>query len=268
MTHPRAPFAALALLLAAPALAQTYQPSVGLALWQAGYRATVAAGDLYFHNGERANGTLNPSSALICTGPCAGGRYGWDRHVKGYLVGPEGTSRDQAQAALDSGCLSIPGIPAGYVLTELDYLDLMYVRYGSTSWYAARVGACRPRVPVDPVATPTPRPTPSPTASPPPPPVATPTPCPVVTCPTYQPATVPAAVVTRLHATLAALDRLAALNNPLIKWGEGRRALVRDSRAAIAEVEALLGTFVSGLYRPVDGSTGVAVTTTVEGEQR
>jgi hypothetical protein len=261
--------ALLALLAtAAPALAQPYQPSVGLALYAAGYRATVAKGDLYFSTRELATGTLNPSSALICTGPCAGGRYGWDRATKGYMVGPEGTSRDQAQAALDSGCLVVPGIPAGYVLTDLDYYDLMYVRHGSTSWYAARVSPCAPR----PVPTATPRPTPSPTPRP-PDPVATPSPpCPTCepcpACRTYEAATVPAGVVTRLHATLAALDRLAALSNPLIKWGEGRRALVRDSRAAIAEVEALLNGWVSGLYRPVDDSTGVAPVTTVEGEQR
>ena len=267
MTRPARPLLlALAILAALIGAAVAQAPvSVGLAMWQAGYRATIAKGDAWFATRELAHGTLNPSSALLCVRPCEGGRWGFDRPTKGYMVGPEGTSREQVQAALDSGCLVLPGIPTGYQVTQLDYLDLMYLRHGSTSWYAARVQPCTRAANPQPTATPTPRPSPTPVATPvaTPPPVVTPTlpPCtamnagevfsrryyctgsswlelgdgscpscppppPCEACPVYERATLPPEVV-------EGLAMLSNLRGPVTLWKAGRRATVERMKRAL-----------------------------------
>lgn len=218
---------ALTVAIAIAALAQPSSPpmTVGLALYNytGGNQRTIAKGDLYFANRELAFGILNPASALLCTKPCAGGRWGWDKNTKGYMVGPEGTSRSQAQAALDSGCLIIPGIPQGYVLTDIDYLDLMYARWGNTSWYEARVQPCasppQPTPTPGPTPTPTPRPTPTPGPSPTPPPTPTPTPALCCYCTDYDNATVPDDVA-------RTIEILGNKKGPMTSWGAAIKARV------------------------------------------
>jgi hypothetical protein len=237
---------ASAVLLAQPQPQPIADPpmTVGLALYNYtnGNQRTIAKGDLYFANGELAHGILNPASALLCQTPCAGGRWGWDRRTKGPMVGPEGTHRAIAQAALDSGCLSIPGLPANYQLTQLDYEDLMYARWGNTSWYDARVIPC-----TRPTPTPTPRPTPSPTPSP----LPTPTPPELCCmCPDYERAGVP-------EYEARTLEILGNKKGPITSWQTAIQDRVDRLIAWAAGVDETY-------YVPTDYSSGRDLTTCVE----
>ena len=272
MTRPTRHTLATIAILAALIGAAVAQPpvSVGLAMWQAGYRATIAKGDGWFATREVAHGTINPSSALLCVRPCEGGRWGFDRNTKGYMVGPEGTSRDQVQAALDSGCLVLPGIPAGYEVTQLDYLDLMYLRHGSTSWYAARVQPCtkvaNPQ-PTPPPATPTPTPVATPVATPQPTPAATPCrecpplPPPCEACPVYERADL-TDLTAKLRTALVAVERIGT---SWATWPKWRRQRALDTATeSIREVETGLGE--REVYEKPPSSGVDPVVTTLDAE--
>jgi hypothetical protein len=266
MNRSRLLLLAALVMAAAPALAQRPDPPIApppsqtpLTEWLGGHGATEWV-DGCVVGGAIRRGRFDPTKLTFAT------RYGLSEAqwvcFFGYTGSASGAHGDKVERAREA--MTRLGIP--YVW-PLDAYDLSMLT-GATDRLLAASPDPNPRPPVEPTPTPTPRPTPSPTPSP----VEAPTPCPTCEvcreCPppaVYERARVPVDVVTRLHATLAALDRLASLRAPLIKWGEGRRALVRDSRTAIAEVESMLDAWVAGLYVPTEPSTGPpAVTTTVE----
>lgn len=100
-------------------------------------------------------------------------RWGFREFFNGYVFGPEGTSLELLQAAVDAGKLKdIPGglgIQPGTRLTALDFEDSRYLQApdGSSSVYAYYVrGQAAP--PVDSPAPPPPAPPPFQPPSPPP----------------------------------------------------------------------------------------------------
>lgn len=99
-------------------------------------------------------------------------RWGFREFFNGYVFGPEGTSLELLQAAVDAGKLrDIPGggIQPGTKLTALDFEDSRYLQApdGVSSVYAYYVrGQAAP--PIDPPAPPPPAPPPVQPPSPPP----------------------------------------------------------------------------------------------------
>jgi hypothetical protein len=104
-------------------------------------------------------------------------RWGFREFFNGYVFGPEGTSRELLQAAVDAGKLAdigpngSLGIKPGTVITALDFEDSRYLRApNGSSVYAFYVVASA----VDPPAPPPPPPPPVPPIQPPSPPSSAP----------------------------------------------------------------------------------------------
>lgn len=244
----------VALALAVALWGQQQQPMLGTLLYAAGYHGVIGlcSGNVV------CRGEFDPTTFSLSNDPTTGPtRYHWPDHSIGYTYGPEGTSAEAIQAAIDSGCMMVPGLPPHYVVQPWDRIDLLNIDSGlgpRSSLYVARVLPCQSHT--EPTPSPTSEPTPAPTATPAPTPCAPgcvpigfgqcacPTPTPVPTpeptpqptatpCPTAAPCPPPPAV----HCTITPLSPRAlqtlrvAPNWTLI---EQRKAWLRQLAAEIA----------------------------------
>lgn len=217
------------------------QPTFGHALYAAGYTTTIAKGPLHFDPSAPLSqrvlrGVFNPNATKESQdGNGNSGRWTFPGRAKGPIgVGPEGFSGQRLSNAIANGCLVEVArfLPVGYIYTDLDAQDGVYVAHGSRSiWdYCIAIGTDHP--PVSPEPSPTPcsacpacpecppvrvcEPCPEPT------PCSTPVPCPApVLCPT---------------PPARCLDTIDALQTRMLPLGPGLRAGVRACKEYFKEM--------------------------------